>query len=185
YPYQVLNVNGGLQYGELGVVVQVCKRGLFQAFQVFPDLLLGYSARILGPKGIRDFLGGRLEVDVLESDGLNGSGMGLVKTLEIFGLHFQLSGSEMPVPDQFQETAGGGLHVRRGMVRLCKGTVEKVLVQFGQGGQLELAPPAPGKPTEFRGQFATGVEDPQTCQRGFHPGPVELTAHDVDVEVHI
>src|SRR5690606_21463600 len=66
-----------------------------------------------------------------------------------------------------------------------KGTVEKVLVQFGQGGQLELAPPAPGKPTEFRGQFATGVEDPQTCQRGFHPGPVELTAHDVDVEVHI
>ena len=50
-----LDVDGGLKYGKLGVVVQMNKRFIFQSLHVLLDFLVGNATRIFCPKGVGNF----------------------------------------------------------------------------------------------------------------------------------
>ena len=58
--YQILDVNGGLEHGKLGVVVQMGKGRIFQGLDVFLDFFCRNFTGVLGPKCIGNFFGGGL-----------------------------------------------------------------------------------------------------------------------------
>ena len=127
----------------------------------------------------------RFEVEVLQANGRDGTGMLRLERCEGCAIPAELFRGPVAHSDQFQETARRRLHVRRGIVRLGKLLLKQMRMKLAQLGDLKAAALAADDLGDLGRSLGTGIENGQFQAGRIPRGPDVFRPHHLQVKAQI
>ncbi len=120
-----------------------------------------------------------------QSDPCDGSGMGLLVGSERGAVPSDLLGRPVAASNELPKTAGGCLHIRRGIVRFGKVVRKEVGMQFGQLGDFKPTPLSSHDLRDLGRCLGAGIQYGQLKFAVVAREPHKFSPHDLQVKTQV